>query len=62
MKTIIKKITQIIIFILIFILIILANFAVYKNINKIISTHQNEIYTFNNDLKDEKYNFLYENT
>lgn len=60
MKTIIKKITQIIIFILIFILIILANFAVYKNINKIISTHQNEIYTFNNDLKDEKYNFLYE--
>ena len=60
MKTILKKIIQITIFIIIFILIILANFAIYKNIDKVIPTHQKEIYTFNNNLEDEKYNFLYE--
>lgn len=41
-------------------LILFANFAVYKNINKIIPTHQGEIYTFENNIKQEKYNFLYE--
>lgn len=60
MRTVIKKIIQILVFLIIFILILFANFVVYKNINKIIPTHQGEIYTFENNIKQEKYNFLYE--
>lgn len=55
-----KRTIQIIIFITTFIIILLIDFLVYKNIDKIIPTHQNEIYTFANHTKEQKYNFIFE--
>ena len=60
MKNVVKKIIQIIVFFIIFAIIVLSNFVIYKNIDKIIPTAQGEVYIFDNNLKQEKYNFLYD--
>lgn len=55
-----KKLKNAIWFIIIFIMIFIVYFYIYKNIDKFIPKHENEIYFFANNIKNEQSEFLYE--
>ncbi len=55
-----RKLKNAIWFIIIFVMIFIVYFYIYKNIDKFIPKHENEVYFFANNIKNEKSEFLYE--
>lgn len=55
-----KKLRNIVLFITTLLAIFLLDFVIYKNIDKLIPKHQNELQTFENNSKESKADFLQE--
>lgn len=55
-----KTLKKTILFIIILAIIFLLNYEIYVNIDKLIPKHENEIYTFANEIRQFDANFLYD--
>lgn len=55
-----RRIKGTIIFIIIFLIILLFEFILYKNLDKLMPTYENKLYSFENEIEKEEKEFLFE--